>query len=171
MAKFLQFNVTELPELWAVGKEIRPNIEEQMKGNNPLPAFWGQCFQEDAFKALETQGESVYDPSYVGVMLDWKKGDGHFTYVIGMLMKPGANVPDGYVCRTLPAGRAAVGWIQGKDAADVCGPAHVMTEGALKAEGHSCDTMEWCMELYNCPRYTTPDANGDIVLDYYIPLD
>lgn len=27
----------------------------------------------------------------------------------------------------------------------------------------------WCMKLYNCPRFTTPMDNGEIILDYYIP--
>ena len=111
------------------------------------------------------QQDLVYCPDYVGVMIDWYKGDGNFSYIVGMLMKAGVDVPDGFFSRALPAAKVAVGWIQGKDTADVCSNAHALTEKALKAEGYTCDTMRWCMELYNCPRFTQPDANGEIVLE------
>ena len=45
----------------------------------------------------------------------------------------------------------------------------------LEAQGRfPCDdayvgTMPWCMQRYG-ETFATPDADGDIVLDYYIPL-
>lgn len=171
MGKLIDFKVAEIPEVLLIGKEIRYSIEEQMKGNNPLPAFWGRCFADDTFPALESQSDLIYDDSYVGVMLDWDKGDGEFTYIVGMLMKNGSDVPEGFVSRKIDTTRVAIGWIQGGDTQDVCSNAHELTEQALKAEGYSNNGMKWFMELYNCPRFTTPDENGQIILDYYIPID
>jgi hypothetical protein len=28
----------------------------------------------------------------------------------------------------------------------------------------------WCFERYNCPRYTTPEENGKVTLDYCVYL-
>lgn len=171
MGVLIDFEVKSLPQLKLVGKELRHSMEAQMKGDNPLPGFWGECFGEDAFAPLEAQADQVYDPSYVGVMIDWARGDGMFSYVVGMLMKPDAVVPEGYYSVMLDETHAAVGYIRGKDTADVCDNAHELTEAALKEKGLNCDGMAWSMELYNCPRFTTPDADGNIVLDYYIPLN
>lgn len=171
MGKLIRLETKELPGLVVVGKELRYSMEALMKGDNRIGAFWGACFSEGVMEPLEAQPEYVYDESYVGIMLDWDKGDGDFSYIVGMLMKPGAVVPGGYVSRELAKGTAAVGFIQGKDTPDVCGNAHEETEKALREAGHSNAQMRWCMELYNCPRFTTPDEDGRIILDYYIPLD
>lgn len=29
---------------------------------------------------------------------------------------------------------------------------------------------DWCFERYNCPRFTTPDADGNVILDYGIAI-
>lgn len=171
MGKLIKFEVTDLPDILLVGKEIRHSMEEQMKGINPIPAFWDGCFAEGIFSILEKQEDSIFNRDYAGVLTDWDKGDGDFSYIIGMLMKPGADVPEGYVSRHIKATKIAIAWIQGKDVADVCMNAHELTEQTLKAEGHNCDKMKWSMELYNCPRFTKPDENGQIILDYYIPIN
>jgi predicted transcriptional regulator YdeE len=146
-------------------------MEKLMQGDNRLGALWDKCFAENTFAALESQVEHVFDPSYVGFMTDWDLGDGDFSYIVGMMMKDGAQIPDGYIVKKLPACKAGVGWIRGDDVRDVCSNAHEQTTSALKGHGRQCETMRWCMELYNCPRFTTPDENGKITLDYYIPLD
>lgn len=171
MSELVKFEVKRLPDLRVAGKELRHNMQALMKGDNPIPAFWGKCFSEGVFAPLEQQADVVYDAAYIGFMTDWGRGDGDFSYIVGMLMKAGAEVPEGYCFRDIATTDAAVGWVKGSSVADVCARAHVQTEQALKENGRKCDTMTWCMELYNCPRFTTPDANGDIILDYYIPVD
>lgn len=171
MGTLVKFEIKSLPALKLVGKEIRYSMEDHMKGDNRLPAFWDKCFADDIFSPLEKQSEYIYDNSTVGFMFDWDKGDGNFSYVVGMLMKDGVSVPDGYFCRDIEESDVAIGWISGKDTADVCSAAHSQTEQALREKGYKCDHMNWCMELYNCPRFTTPDENGNIILDYYIPID
>lgn len=171
MGEIIKFEVKRLPSLKLVGKEFRYNMEVHMKGDNRIPDFWDKCFADKTFLSLEKQADFVYDNAYVGVMLDWDKGDGDFSYIVGMLMKDGVSVPDGYFCRDIDETDVMIGWIKGKNTADVCSTAHPQTEQALKENGYKCDKMKWCMELYNCSRFTTPDENGDIILDYYIPVD
>lgn len=171
MSKLVKFEVVELPKLCLVGKELRYNMDGHMKGDNRIPAFWEECFADGVFAELEKQPEYLFDNSYVGLMTDWDKGDGDFSYICGMLFNKGAAVPDGFVTRELEATKAGIGWIRGKDTADICSKAHELTVQAIKENGHNCDNVKWCMELYNCPRFTTPDANGDIILDYYLPCN
>jgi len=171
MGTLIRFETSEMPAVRVIGKQIRYSMDALMNGDNRLPALWDQCFADGIFEPLEAAAEHVHDPSYVGVMLDWDKGDGDFTYVCGMLMKPEAETPDGYVSYPIDATSVAIGYIQGGGVQDVCGTAHADTEKALRENGHTNANMRWCMELYNCPRFTTPDENGQIILDYYIPLD
>lgn len=171
MGELIKFEVKRLPNLKLVGKEIRYNMELHMQGENRIPDFWDKCFADEIFLPLEKQADFIYDKDYVGVMLDWNKGDGDFSYVIGMLMKDGVNVPEGYYCTDIDETDVAIGWIKGKNTPDVCSSAHSLTERALLENGYKCNNIKWCMELYNCPRFTTPDENGNIILDYYIPID
>jgi hypothetical protein len=30
---------------------------------------------------------------------------------------------------------------------------------------------DWCFERYNCPGFTTPDNNGNVILDYGISIE
>ena len=171
MGKLMRFEIREMPEVRVIGKQIRYSMDAMMHGDNRIPGLWEQCFADGIFGRLEADAAQVYDPAYVGIMLDWDRGDGDFTYVCGMLMKPGAETPEGYVSYPISAAKAAVGYIQGSDVQDVCGSAHAETEKALREHGHTNANMGWCMELYNCPRFTKPDENGQIILDYYIPID
>jgi predicted transcriptional regulator YdeE len=171
MGELIKFEVKKLPGLKLVGKELRYNMEAHMKGDNRIPAFWEKCFEDGTFSLLEKQVDFVYDNSHVGIMMDWDKGDGDFSYIVGMLMKDGVSLPEGYICRDIKETDVAIGWIKGENTADVCSVAHPLTEKAIKENGYKCEQMKWCMELYNCPRFTQPDENGDIVLDYYIPVD
>ncbi len=171
MSELIKFEVKRLPGIKLVGKELRYNMEAHMKGDNRIPAFWDKSFSDGIFSLLEEQTDFIFDSAYVGVMIDWDKGDGDFSYIVGMLMKDGVAVPEGYYYKDIEETDVAIGWIKGKDTADVCSSAHSLTEQAIKENGYNCDKMKWSMELYNCPRFTTPDENGDIILDYYIPIN
>ena len=72
--------------------------------------------------------------------------------------------------REIGGEKIGVCWIKGKDAADVCGDAHALTMQAIKSAGLCPNQMNWSMQLFTNPRFTTPDANGEVILDYYIPL-
>ena len=169
MAKLIQLEIKELGEWCVAGKPI----QSQLGMVNPIPAFWDTCFADGTFAKLEALGEQVLCPDYVGFMTDWVGGDGPFTYIVGMMMKPGLSLPqegyEGFVSRSVAASTAAIGYIQGDSTPDVCMNAHELTSAALEEKGFILGGSDWCMELYNCPRFTTPDENGQIILDYYAP--
>ncbi len=169
MAKLIQLEIKELGDWCVAGRPM----QSQMGGENPIPAFWDACFADGTFAKLEALGEQVLCPDYVGFMTDWMGGDGKFTYIVGMMMKPGFSLPregyEGFVSRPVAACTAAIGYIQGASTGDVCMNAHELTNAALEEKGYTFDGSTWCMELYNCPRFTTPDESGQIILDYYAP--
>lgn len=101
---------------------------------------------------------------YVGAMRMHADG---FEYWIGVIAAPGTAVPDGFSGVALPASNAAVAWIKGTD-----GPAlYAMHEACMRAfaeNGWSPADDAWYIERYNCPRYTQPDENGEVILDYVV---
>jgi len=172
MAELTKFEITKLPKLCVVGKEIRYSWEALEDGDNRLPGFWNQCINENIFAPLEAQTEHVFDNAHVGVFLDWYLGDHDFTYIVGMLMKPGMTVPKGYVARELAETDVAVGWNKGKfPGRGAQDSNHQLMAQALKENGRTNANMKWCMELYNCSRATVPDEKGATVVDLYVPLD
>ncbi|HLT00500.1 MAG TPA: GyrI-like domain-containing protein [Acholeplasma sp.] len=170
MAKLINFEVVKLPKVIIIGKEIKHRFDLMMKGDNPIPAFWGKCFEENVFGILEAQKDFIYNADYVGVMCDFTKGDGEFSYIIGMIMKEGATVPDGFRAFVIEEGDVGIGYVKGEEL-DVSMNAHRLTEEAIKNINRSNHNMEWFMELYNCPRWTDVDQDGHRTMDYYIPLD
>ena len=166
-AQLVHFETIEQPALIFVGKAIRANMNDFAKGVNPIPAFWGKCFSDNVFATLEAQAEFVHDAGYGGLMID-AVADGAFTYICGMMMMSGVKIPEGFTSHELAPTQVAVTWIKGRDVMEVCKPAHEMSLAALKEKGFRW-TGPWCMELYTCPRFTTPDENGDIIIDFYMP--
>jgi predicted transcriptional regulator YdeE len=164
--KLVKFEIKALPKLCVIGKEIRVKMTEMGK-NNPIPAFWGKCMSENVFETLEkTLGENIYDPAYVGFMKMLTKDE--FINVCGILMKPDTKVPEGFVKYDIESFTAGIGWIQGKEP-DIYMAEHKLTEEAVKKAGYDV-LKSYTIELYNCPRYTTPDENGNKIIDYYIPI-
>ena len=169
-AELVKFEIIEQPEIVIVGKLIRVNHDDLQAGKNPIPAFWGKCFEEGTFTTLEALANFIHNPAYVGYM------NSDYEYICGMMMKPGVPVPEGFAAHTLEPTKVAVGWIKGKKDNEpaIYANAHTLTEKAMLEKGmkfNSYIKLGWCMEVYTCPRFTTPDENGDIILDFYLPCE
>jgi len=142
--------------------------EDRVDGS--FGAKWGEWFENGWFEALEKQSggqlKETYEDAeaYIGLM---REKDGVFDYWIGMFAPENAAVPEGFVHVDFPKGQLGICWVYGKEREIY---AH---EGAcgerLEKEGYDVDT-EWCFERYVCPRFTTPDEEGNVVLDicFYI---
>lgn len=87
-----------------------------------------------------------------------------------MLFKEGVTVPDGYVIREIGGEKIGKCWIKSKNAADVTSSAHALTMQAIRDAGLCPNQMKWSMQLFTNPRFTIPDENGEVILDYYIPI-
>jgi len=173
----VKLEITDQPEVVVVGKLIRFNLDGGKAADNP-PALWSRCFADGTFAALEALADHVHDPAYVGYTGGFDPATGDFDYICGMMMKPGIlktgepAVPEGFVSRTLPPARVAVGWVKG----------HESNKGAIFANaydlmlkgmaGKGVKPVEgWYLEVYACPRFTTPDAEGNIIVDYYFSCE
>ena len=49
--------------------------------------------------------------------------------------------------------------------------AHNMCIEKLKEKNMKRKEDDWCFERYNCPRFTTPDNEGNVILDYGISVE
>jgi predicted transcriptional regulator YdeE len=167
--KLVKFEVKKLPKLCVIGKEIRAKMTEMMGPNNPIPAFWEKCMSEDVFTTLgKALSESIYDSAYVGFMKMLNEDE--VVNVCGMLMKPDAKAPEGFVKYDIESFTAGIGWVQGKEP-DIYTAEHTLVEEALIKAGYTYDASKgFAIELYNCPRFTNPDENGNKTIDYYIPI-
>jgi len=144
-----------------IGK--RYTDEDRIDGH--FGAKWDEWFQNDWFKLLESQIDGCLTETKedgdasIGLI---REPEGVFEYWIGHFLPESTPAPEGFDYLDFPAGELGVCWIYGKEE-DV-----FMLEGMcgerLEAEGYSVYT-DCCFERYVCPRFTTPDAEGNIILD------
>ena len=77
------------------------------------------------------------------------------------------EVPTGYSFVDFNEADIGVVWLYGKEC-EVYGQEHKCAESCVK-EGYKITSDEqdtyWFFERYVCPRFTTPDEKGNIILD------
>jgi len=135
---------------------------------------WGDWFANGWFDVVEDAMGGVKailglwenGGAYVG--LERRKDGEPFEYWIGMFTPTGTKVPDGFQFVDFPESNLGVCWIYGKEA-----ETHGLTgDCAQKLNGEGIDIMPdkdgavWSFENCLCPRYTTPDEQGNVILDY-----
>ena len=103
---------------------------------------------------------------YVG--LERRKTEEPFEYWIGMFTPPDIHGPDGFLSIDFPETHLGVCWIYGEE-----GTTHSITGECtqkLASEGIQIAKDDkgavWSFENCTCPRYTTPDEKGNVILDY-----
>lgn len=128
---------------------------------------WGEWWKNGWFGVLEkmTGLSAINDDGYIGLMRDGNNG---FEYWIGMFFDEVTDVADEFEVLELADREFAVfhvygneskGEIYGKAPTNAC--IEIMKNAGLKT---SEDSLRF--ERYNCPRYTTPDKDGNVILDY-----
>ena len=133
--------------------------------NGAFGAKWGEWFENGWFGVLEQQTKaSLKDicedgDAYIGLMRD---KDGAFEYWIGLFMPEHTAVPDGFAHIDFPRSELGTCWVYGKE--DTVYGNEVNCLNRLVAEGFEIGNG-WCFERYACPRFTTPDEKGNIILD------
>ena len=145
-----------------IGKKY--NDDDRVNGN--FGTKWGEWHENGWFDTVRKQfrgnlAETFEDGgSSIGLMRGGH--DSPFEYWIGVFMPEETAIPDGFMSIDFPAGSLGVCWIYGGE------DEVFMLEGKcgerLEKEGFDVNT-EWCFERYACPRYTTPDEKGNIILD------
>lgn len=170
MAEIIKAYRQSVPAMRFIGKKY--GDEDRVDGG--FGAKWGEWFQNNLFASLEkltlVGGEPFYEDAdaYIGLMR-WKEGE-PFEYWIGMFAPENTTTPEGFGTVNFPASTLGVCWVCGKGGEvffyeDRCA-------GRLKEEGYAIVPDEkgafWCFERYACPRFTTPDEQGNIILDICI---
>ncbi len=165
MAEVIKVYRQSVPAVRFIGKKYG---EEDGAGGG-FGRQWETWFANNWFEPLEKSFDrtSFYEDSdaYIGLMR-WKDGE-PFEYWIGMFCPEGTAVPEGYGHHDFPASDLGVVWLYGKDG-EVYGQEGKCSESCSK-EGFKIITDGqgacWFFERYGCPRFTTPDEKGNIILD------
>lgn len=137
-------------------------------------SHWGEWFQNDWFSVVENAmgGEDkvheLYEDgdAYIG-LTRYKEGE-PFEYWIGEFVLPDTEAPEDFLFIDFPESSLGVNWIYGKEGG-VFGMhseclKKITDEGMeIKADNNGA---VWSFERYGCPRFTTPDENGNIILDH-----
>lgn len=156
MAKIVKTFTEHIPDVKLVGKRYTDADRDQY---GSFGEKWGQWFGNGWFSQLERCGKPQ-DDSYLGAMRITENG---FEYWIGMLLT-GAAVPDGFEAVDIPAGDLAVCYLYGREDDGELYRMHDDCMAAWKEKGWT--PKSWFIERYNCPRFTTPDEQGNVILDY-----
>ena len=159
MAEIIRAYREQMPVFRFIGRKYG----EGDRINGSFGAKWGEWFSKGWFGELEKlsgQPEENWD-AYIG--LCHMGADGSFSYWIGMFLPPQTQVPEGYASLDFPAAELGVCWVRGTEGEIYRREAECIKR--LEAEGISVGET-WSMERYQCPRYTTPDEAGRVILDY-----
>lgn len=155
-----------------VFKEKIPSMRFIGKKYNSF-GHWGEWWQNGWFDLLEqAMGGtdkilSVWENGggYVGVE---KRSEGQpFEYYIGMFTPENTPVPEGFLHMDFKDLSLGTCWIKGKESevhnTSAC-------KQKIKEKGmelwHDEQGAVYSFENCVCPRYTSPDENGNIILDY-----
>lgn len=170
MAEIIKTYRQSVPAMRFIGKKY--GDEDRVDGG--FAAKWGQWFQNNWFAELEkltpSGGGQLYEDAdaYIGLMR-WKEQD-PFTYWIGMFMPENTSVPEGFTAIDIQESQLGVCWVYGKG-----GEVYFQEDACalkLREAGYTIKRDEegatWCFERYGCPRFTTPDEKGNVILDICI---
>ena len=159
--------IQSLPKVRFIG--IKYGDEDRVNGG--FGSQWGEWFANNRFAQFEElispDLKSEYEDanSYLGLMR-WKEGE-PFQYWIGMFLPEGTQVPDGFDSVDVVAGKLGVCWLYGPENELYCKEDKCAAK--LGQDGYEVINDEqgacWFFERYNCPRFTTPDEKGNVILD------
>jgi predicted transcriptional regulator YdeE len=157
-----------LPALKLVGKKYT-NTD---RVNGGYGAHWHTWFENDWFEQLEAlpQPTGAAESGFLGFMR-CNGNDEDFEYWIGLFVSSKSPVPEGFAALDLPAGEVGVCWLHGREKDGIFSQ-HNRCEEELEKQGweffYDANGYKLFFERYNCPRWTTPDEKGQVILDYAI---
>lgn len=131
---------------------------------------WNEWWENNWFNLLEkTPRLSFNGDAYLGAV---RIVNGVPERWIGMLFPAGTEVPQGFDFVEIEPLDYAVCYLYGREGSDdfYSVETHDRCLKKCKAMGLKRKEDHWCIERYNCPRFTTPDEAGGVILDYAIFL-
>ena len=167
MPEIIKTYKQSVPAMRFIGKKYG----DSDRVNGTFGAKWGEWFENSWFDVLTKQISGNPDDTCedggasIGLM---RHKDGEpFQYWVGMFAPQDTDVPDGFEKVDFPKSEWGISWLYGKEAE------LYMNEGKcaqrLGSEGitviNDPDGSCWFFERYVCPRFTTPDEKGNVILD------
>lgn len=132
---------------------------------------WGEWWENNWFATLESMQSTPFNgDAYIGAV---HIVDGMPQYWIGMFFPVNTEAPEGFEYVDIEPLDYAVFYLRDKEGSGdfYTMDTHDMCLEKLKAHELKRKEDDWCFERYNCPRFTTPDENGEVVLDYGISIE
>lgn len=132
---------------------------------------WGEWWENNWFAILEAiPGLPINDNGYIGAV---HIVDGMPERWIGMFFPAGTDVPGGFDFVDMEPLEYAVCYLYGneQDPELYSMQTHELCLEAIKQRGLKRKEDDWCFERYNCPRFTTPDEKGNVILDYALSIE
>jgi len=169
--KIKQQKETKMESLIEIVNVYRQNIPEMSfigkKGTN-----WGLWWQNGWFDLLEKYIDDDFKEkyedwgAYLGMSRFNENGD-FIDYYVGMFLPNNINVPDGFEKIELPNSSFGVCWVYGKSDF-VHGKTNFVRKRLLE-DGYKIvlDKNDFILSIERdtCPRFTTPDEKGNVIVD------
>lgn len=159
--------IEECPACRLIGKRYTP--ADSMGGS--YGHKWGEWWRNDWFAPLD----KLPHMPLVGdsTMATLRVVNGEVEYWIGFFCQPGTEAPEGYEAVDIGPRRYAVVWKKGDEhSGELYGlESHNLALAELERYGWKRVEDDWCFERYNCPRFTAPDMEGRVILDYGISVE
>lgn len=134
-------------------------------------ANWDEWWENGWFAALEARQPLPFNgDAYIGAV---HIVNGAPERWIGMFFPENADVPEGFGYVDIEPLHYAVCYLSGQEGSGAfyTMDTHNMCLEALKARNLKRKEDDWCFERYHCPRFTTPDEKGNVILDYGISIE
>lgn len=134
-------------------------------------ANWGEWWENGWFDILEKlPGLPINDGGYIEAI---RFANGSQEHWLGMFFPAGTTVPEPFEFVDLPAIEYAVCYLYGnpENGELFHDEAHEQCLSALLGQGSRRKEDGWCFQRCNCPRFTTPDEQGNVILDYGISIE
>ncbi|MBP3655112.1 MAG: AraC family transcriptional regulator [Clostridia bacterium] len=128
------------------------------------PGDWGEWWANGWFDALEALGvPPVYGDAYLSAQ---NAQDG--SHWIGMLFPEGTQTPEGFACADIPAADYAVFYLRGDEQSGELFGEEPRRRCMAMLEQAGMKSGAWRIDRCSCPRFTTPDGQGRVILDVLI---
>lgn len=165
--EIIHASIEECPACRFIGRRYTP--ADSISGS--YAHKWGEWWQNGLFEPLEKLPHlPIVGDSTIAAM---RVVDGMLEYWIGFFCPADTAVPEGYEAAQIGPRRYAVLWEKGNEKnGELYGlEAHQQCLTELARHGWKRVEDDWCFERYNCPRFTTPDEEGLVILDYGISVE
>ncbi len=162
-----------MAEIIKTFKESVPAMQFIGKKYPDFGGWWGDWFSNGWFDQLENAMGGVDS-----ILKIWANGGGYvglerrcdgqpFEYWIGMFTPADTYVPEGFESVDFPAVGLGTCFIYGKESEvhDTSGCRRAIENMGMEIWRDERGGI-WSFENCLCPRYTTPDENGNIIMDY-----